>query len=120
MNNIEISNAIEQLSCFLGLYAPAPEFSPKDWFFNGDKNIKAWHDYLIKCQERGYYDVPISQECISVEENSKKIEAMLAEINKLPKYAAKFKNGDMAITVNLGDILTIVRKYTKEQDYETE
>lgn len=48
-----------QIACFLGLYAPAPEGAPKDWYHHGDENTRAWIDYFNQCEEQGYFSVPV-------------------------------------------------------------
>lgn len=47
------------LLMFLALSFPAPEEAPDDWFHHGDENLDAWRAYIMKCKERGYYDIPV-------------------------------------------------------------
>lgn len=47
------------LLMFLALSYPAPEEAPDDWFHHGDENLEAWRAYIMKCKERGYYDIPM-------------------------------------------------------------
>lgn len=47
------------LLMFLALAFPAPEEAPNDWFHHGDENLDAWRAYIMKCKERGYYDIPM-------------------------------------------------------------
>lgn len=50
------------LLMFLALSFPAPEEAPDDWFHHGDENLDAWRAYIMKCKERGYYDIPMIEE----------------------------------------------------------
>lgn len=47
------------LLMFLALSFPAPEEAPDDWFHHEDENLDAWRAYIMKCKERGYYDIPV-------------------------------------------------------------
>lgn len=61
---------------FLALYAPAPEFAPRDWRRHGDENLRAWEEFVKKSEVRGHYAYP-------TEETSKQAEDA---IQKLAEY----------------------------------
>ena len=85
-----MSDELEQLAVYLGMYCKAPENAPDDWLHHGDENIEAWIAFIRKSHRQGFYVMPIDKDNgLAHNVHAKWVKG---ERDNLPKVIAKCSN----------------------------